>query len=164
MNAAARSFENVEAKVYGGELAYSLAIVPSLLLTGGGCYARGIKEARPAFGTLDLDLAEMPPVRVRTALRYGESRFFGEVETILAGAQRRTDSELKESPTPGYSVVNLKAGVHTKKVKFAAGIDNLFNRFYYEHFSYQRDPFRLMTKVPEPGRSVYFNLAYGVFD
>jgi len=164
INAAARSFENVQAKIYGGELAYSFAIVPSLLLTGGGCYARGRKDALPAFGISDPDLAEMPPVRVRTALRYGESRFFGEVENILAGSQRRTDSELKESPTAGYSVVSVKAGVHTKKLKFAAGIDNLLNRFYYEHFSYQRDPFRLMTKVPEPGRSLYFTLTYGVFD
>jgi len=164
VNVAARSFENVQARIYGAELAYSLAIVPSLMLTGGGSYARGIKEPRPAFGIFDRDLAEMPPVRVRTALRFGEKRFFGEVENIVAGAQRRTDSELKESPTAGYSVVNLKAGLHTRKIKFAAGIDNLGNRFYYEHFSFQRDPFRMMTKVPEPGRSVYFTLAYGVFD
>ncbi|MFB3903190.1 MAG: TonB-dependent receptor domain-containing protein [Acidobacteriota bacterium] len=163
-NAAARSFENVEAKIYGGEVAYSFAIIPSLLLTGGGCYARGIKEPRPASGILDRDLAEMPPLRVRTALRYGERRFFGEVENVLAGSQRRIDAELKESPTAAYSVVNLKAGVHTKKLKLAIGVDNLANRFYYEHFSFQRDPFRLMTKVPEPGRNLYFTLVYGVFD
>ena len=164
MNTAARSYENVEARIYGGEVAYSVSILPSLLVTGGGCYARGIKDPRPEFGILDRDLAEMPPVRVRTALRYGDSRFFGEAESIVAGAQKRTDSELKESPTPGYSVINLKAGIHTKKIKFSAGFDNLLNRFYYEHFSFQRDPFRSMTKVPEPGRSVFFTFAYGVFD
>jgi len=164
MNTGARSYQNVDAKIYGGELAYSVGILPSLLLNGGVSYTRGTKETSLTTGIRDADLAEMPPLRARTALRYGDSCFFGEVEHILAGSQKWIDSDLKEDPTAGYGVVSLKAGLHTKKVKLAGGIDNLFNRFYYEHFSFQRDPFRLGTKVPEPGRSIYFTIAFGIFD
>jgi iron complex outermembrane receptor protein len=36
-------------------------------------------------------------------------------------------------------------------------VQNLFDRTYVEHLSYQRDPFAAGFKVPEPGRS--FQLA-----
>jgi iron complex outermembrane receptor protein len=39
------------------------------------------------------------------------------------------------------------------------GVDNLLNRYYYEHCSYQRDPFRLGTVVPEPGRAAFITLS-----
>ncbi|MEN6602207.1 MAG: hypothetical protein ABFD86_07305 [Bryobacteraceae bacterium] len=39
-------------------------------------------------------------------------------------------------------------------------MDNLTNRFYYERYSYQRDPFRLGAKIPEPGRSLFLTVSY----
>ena len=102
----------------------------------------------------------MPPIKSRAALRYGNRRFFAEFEGIAVNAQSHLDTDLGEQRTPGYAFFNLKAGVHTRKVNVAVGIENLFNRFYYEYFSFQRDPFRLGTKVPEPGRNVYLTVSY----
>ena len=161
MNSAARSYENVPARMYGGELAYHLVLSRTMALLGGLSYTRGSKEPIPAARILDRDLAEIPPLKSRTALRYGARRFFAEVESLLANAQGRVDSDLREQRTPGYAVVNLKTGLHTSKIDLALGIDNLLDRFYYEHFSYQRDAFRTGTKVPEPGRSVFLTISYG---
>jgi len=41
-----------------------------------------------------------------------------------------------------------------------AGIDNVFDKKYYEYLSYQRDPFATGVKVPEPGRTFYVNVSY----
>ena len=39
-------------------------------------------------------------------------------------------------------------------------IANIFDKSYFEHLSYQRDPFRSGTRVPEPGRNVFVNMLY----
>ena len=160
MNPAARSFANVDARMYGGEVSYSAALSRGLLLTGGVSYTRGTKDAIPELRILSRDIAEMPPLKSRAALRYGNRRFFGEVEGIAMRAQHRVDADMRELATPGYAVMNFKAGVHSGKLNFAAGVSNLFDRFYYEHCSYQRDPFRSGARVPEPGRSLFLTASY----
>lgn len=159
MNSAARSFANLDARMYGGELTYSVGLSRSLLWLGGLSYVRGIKDTLPRRRITDPDLAEIPPLKSRAALRYGSRIFFAEVEGIAARAQRRVDSDLRELATPGYAVINLKTGVHHRRVQAAIGLDNVTNRFYYEYCSFQRDPFRSGAKVPEPGRSAYVNLS-----
>jgi iron complex outermembrane receptor protein len=160
MNPAARSFENVDARLYGGEVSYNLRLSRSLLFRGGTSYTVGEKSARPEAMIFSTNLAEMPPLKSRAVLRYGTRVFFAEVEGLAVNAQKRVDADLKESPTPGYGTLGFKIGVQTAKLNLAAGVDNVFDRFYYEHLSFQRDPFRLGTKVPEPGRSFFFNCAY----
>lgn len=159
-NSAARSFENTNARLYGGELTYSAGLGRAVLLSGGLSYSRGTKDAKPSRRIFDSNLAEMPPLKARAALRYGNRRFFVETEGLAARAQDRVDSDLREGRTPGYAILNLKTGVHTRTFNLAVGIDNLFDRFYYEHFSYQRDPFRSGAKVPEPGRSLFVTVSY----
>ena len=141
-------------------MGYSLSPHRALLLSGGISYSRGSKDPQPAIGILTSNLAEMPPLKSRAALRYGNRLLFVEVENVSTLAQAKVDTDLKEQRTPGYAVWNAKAGIHTNKLKITAGVDNLANRFYYEAFSYQRDPFRLGTKIPEPGRSLFLTASY----
>jgi iron complex outermembrane receptor protein len=159
-NMMAKSYENVDAKLYGGELTYSVGITRSLLLLGGTSYSVGINTPRPKYNIFSTNLAEIPPLKNRTVLRYGTKRFFGEVEGTGVDAQNRVDTDLGEMKTPGYFTMGLKAGLHTSKINLAAGIDNLLNRFYYEYLSYQRDPFRSGVKIPEPGRNVYLTVSF----
>jgi iron complex outermembrane recepter protein len=151
MNAGARSFENVDATMRGAELSWSVALRRSLLLAGGASYTRGEKRSGGY-------LPEMPPPKSRAALRYGARRFFAEVEALGSWRQDKVDAVLREERTPGYALLNFKAGIHSRRTNVAAGVDNLLNRYYYEHFSYQRDPFRTGTRVPETGRSVFITL------
>ena len=94
------------------------------------------------------------------ALRYGTRRLFGEVEGLAVHAQNNIDSDLKEQPTASYFLLNLKGGFHSEKWRLTGGIDKLLDRFYYEPFSYQRDPFRSGVRIPEPGRNIYCILSY----
>lgn len=160
MNTNARSYENVDAKLYGGELSYSVRIARSLLFLGGTSYSVGTKKAKPEALIFSTDLAEIPPLKSRAVLRYGTKITFAEVEGLAVNAQRGVDTDLKELGTPGYATMGFKIGARTTRLNLAAGLDNLFNRFYYEHLSFQRDPFRLGVKVPEPGRGFYLTCGY----
>ena len=53
----------------------------------------------------------------------------------------------------------IRGGIHHKRLNLTAGVDNVFDRFYYDHLPYQRDPFRTGVRIPEPGRSLYVNLS-----
>jgi iron complex outermembrane receptor protein len=159
MNPSARSYENVDAHMYGGEVAYSVGLTRSLLLSGGLSCTRGVQYAKPAAGLSRTDMAEMPPFRSHASLRYGRSVFFAEVNAIAVARQDRIDSALQEQPTAGYALLGIKAGIHYKLWNIAAGIDNLTDRFYYEHLSYQRDPYRSGVRMPEPGRAIFLNIS-----
>ena len=78
----------------------------------------------------------------------------------MQATQDRVDSDLGETKTSGWAVVNLKAGGELGGLRVVAGVDNLLDKFYYEHLSYLRDPFSTGSKVPEPGRSFYLNVSY----
>jgi iron complex outermembrane receptor protein len=139
----------------GGELSYSVGLSREWLLLGGLSYTRGTKAINPQAKILDHDFAEMPPLKSRTALRFGRKKFFGELEGLAVNAQNHVDADLLETRTPGYFILSFKGGIRFEKMRFTAGVENLFNRYYYEHFSYQRDPFRSGVRVPEPGRTLY---------
>jgi iron complex outermembrane receptor protein len=159
MNSAARSYEGVEAQIYGGELSYSVEFIRSLLLSGGVSYTRGKQFAKPEAGLPGGNIAEMPPLKSRAALRYGRSQFFAEINGLVSARQNNIDIRLREQTTAGYALLGLKAGIHHRQWDFSGGVDNLANRFYFEHLSSQRDPFRTGVRIPEPGRTFYLNLS-----
>ena len=150
----ARSFRNVDATFYGGEINLNLFLPFDLYLQGGFFYTWARDD------TFDKPLTEIPPLQGRIAARYDIERYFAEVEGVFADDQRRVDSDLNEENTPGWGIMNLKAGIRHKKLDIFAGVHNVFDRQYFEHLSFQRDPFRTGIKVPEIGRNVYLNLAY----
>ena len=53
-----------------------------------------------------------------------------------------------------------KAGISYRNFTLNAGVENLFDKKYYEHFSYVRNPLSTGVKVPEPGRSFYVSASY----
>jgi iron complex outermembrane receptor protein len=123
-------------------------------------YVQARKETKPEKNINSSRVAEIPPLKTRLALRYDKGMYFGEVETILSATQSRVDRDLKEEKTSGYGVVNVKVGGNFRGFTLTAGIDNVLDKKYFEHLSYQRDPFRSDFKVPEPGRTFYVNVSY----
>ncbi|MCX8059656.1 MAG: TonB-dependent receptor, partial [Aquificaceae bacterium] len=95
----------------------------------------------------------------RLGLRYDTGLWFLEVETVATATQSRVDSDLGEQRTSGWGTVNLKAGINHKNLTLNAGVENLLDKQYFEHFSYIRHPFR-GARVPEPGRSFYLSATY----
>lgn len=84
---------------------------------------------------------------------------FAEVEGIFVAPQERVNSDLGELPSAGYGTANIKFGANFRRFAVRGGMNNVFNRLYYEFLSYQRDPFRNGSRVYEPGRNVYVNLS-----
>jgi iron complex outermembrane receptor protein len=104
---------------------------------------------------LDANLPEMPPLRASAALRYTCRFGFAELGGTGVARQGLVDTDLKETPTAGYGLMNVRLGVSYGKLSASFVVDNLFNRYYYEHLSYYRDPFASGVKIPEPGRNFF---------
>ena len=160
-NKKAMSYTNIDAYFYGFELSGSYAITETLFLEGSTAYTRGRKkDTYPEKNINDKDIAEIPPLTARLSLRYDTGTYFGEVEGILTATQNNVDSDLQEEKTSGYGIMNIKLGGEYKNFKVICGIKNVFDKLYYNHLSYLRNPFRSGVKVPEPGRTYYLTVSY----
>jgi iron complex outermembrane recepter protein len=161
MNAQARSYANVDATLSGGEVEGSLPILfGRVFVSGSVSYVRGTQDGDATRGIAKGPVAEMPPLRGRAAARYDDGRFFGSVEGVFAADQDRVDVSLNEARTPGWGVMNASAGIRRGRLRLTVSLANVFDRFYTESLSYQRDPFRSGVRVPEPGRSVVANASF----
>jgi len=163
-NLSARSYRNVDATMTGAEVQAVVSITDRLFAAGDVSFVQGRQAVDPAAGVNSEWLAEMPPARTRLALRY-ERRVtrgsaFVEVEGIYSAEQSNVDTDLRESETPEYALLNARVGGSFGRLRFAVGLSNLLNRTYMEHLSYQRDPFRTGAKVYEPGRNIHANVAF----
>jgi len=132
----ALSYQNIDAHIYGGDITAVGMLTDTVSVEAGVAYQRGKKDSG---NYTDSDLAEIPPLKTRLAVKYDNGTVFGQVEGIYASPQEDVDTDLNEQKT---------------------GIDNLFDKNYYTHLSYLRNPFSSGSKVPEPGRFVYMNVSY----
>ena len=160
MNTKARSYASTDAALRGLEVNTVVTLTDHLFFSGDASYVRGIQEAVPEEGILSRDMPEIPPVRIRSSLRYEASRFWADAEWVVSDGQSKVDTDLLETPTSGYGIVNIKGGARWRGLSVTAGVSNLLDRTYAEHLSYQRDPFRSGVKVNEPGRSFFVNVGY----
>ncbi|MCP4338876.1 MAG: TonB-dependent receptor [Desulfobulbaceae bacterium] len=150
----ARTYENVDARLWGAEFGSQIALPYDLFAKGTLSYVRGENT------DTDLPLAEMPPLSGSVSLRYDNGEYFTELIERFAAKQDRVDTSLDEDETAGWGVTDIKAGTNWKNWELIAGINNLFDKNYFNHLSYQRDPFRSGEKVPEIGQFFYMNLSY----
>jgi iron complex outermembrane receptor protein len=160
MNTLARSYTNNDATLWGGEISGALPITRQLSIAGDLSYVRGTQDEDPGRGITSRDLAEMPPLRLRTSMRFNAARGWAEVEAVFSSAQNRVDQDLLEESTPAWGVAHVACGAQWRELDFTLGVSNVFNRLYAEHLSYQRDPYRSGVQVNEPGRSIFGNVSY----
>lgn len=160
MNGHARTYINHDARMWGAEATVFAPLGKQLALQASVAWLRGSRDLDPLSGVVDRDLPELTPLSGSLALRWQPGRWYAELEGVAAGEQTRVDSGLNEAPTPGWAIANLRAGVELGRFWLTGGVDNLFDRTYREHLSYQRDPFRAGVAVPEPGRSFTLSVRY----
>lgn len=151
---AARSYRNIDALLYGGELSGQISLPSNFYLGGGLAVTRAENRAT------DKSLAEIPPLTGTVALRYDSGSWFVELSEKMAARQDRVDDALNEVETPGWAVTDIKAGATFDPWSLVAGVNNLFDRYYFSHLSYQRDPFRSGVRVPETGLLAFVTLTY----
>ena len=153
---------NIDAYTWGGEADAVYTLAPDWRLTGTLAYTRG--ENR----TDDQDLAQMPPLELRTGLDYTGTRWSaGALWRVVAAQNRYT---LKQGnivgqdlgPTDGFGLLSLNAGWRpTEAVLVSAGIDNLFDKTYAEHLSRGGAAvagYEQTTRVNEPGRTLWLKI------
>jgi len=155
-SATAKSYQNIDATMWGSELGTQISLPYDLFVKGTLSYVEGKNRDgnRP--------LSEIPPLSGSVGLRYDNGTAFCELIANMAREQDRVDSGLNEQRTPGWATTDLKAGVIYKSLSLYAGVYNLLDKHYYSHLSYLRDPFASGTgfKVPENGRNFYANITY----
>jgi iron complex outermembrane receptor protein len=160
MNSTARSYVNVDALQRGLEASASVTVRRPFSISGDVSYVRGTMTPRADLGVTSRDLAETPPLRARLRARVDDGRLFAELEGVASAEQTRVDRSLGEATTPAYGLANLTAGVRHGRVSVALGIANLFDTYFVEHLSFQRDPFRSGLRVAEPGRNLFVNASW----
>ena len=154
MNATYRSYQNINAIMWGYELSSQYALPMDLFLKGSLSYTWGDNRDKHQ------PLSEMPPLHGSIGIRYDNNAFFFEAVENLSSKQERTDPSLQELPTAGYVTTDMKTGFRFEKLAVYGGVNNLFDIQYYNYLSYQRDPFASGLKVPENGRNFYVTVQY----
>ncbi|MDD2273136.1 MAG: TonB-dependent receptor [Desulfuromonadaceae bacterium] len=149
-----KSYQNIHATMWGGELGSQVSLAYDLFLRASLSYVRARNE------TADTPLSEIPPLKGYVSLRHDNGTYFLEALENFAKKQNRVDTGLSESTTPGWVATDIKGGVNYRDITLTVGINNLFNKQYFSHLSYARDPFQSGIKVPENGRNAYFSLGY----
>jgi iron complex outermembrane receptor protein len=149
-----KSYQNIHATMWGAELGSQISLDYDLFLRGSLSYVAARNESAGS------PLSEIPPLRGTVSVRYDNGTFFLEALENLAREQDRVDASLTETTTSGWSTTDIKGGINYRSVSIIAGVNNIFDKYYYSHLSYARDPFQSGVKVPENGRNVYFTLAY----
>lgn len=150
----ARTYENIDAEIWGAEFGGQIALPFDLFAKGTLSYVHGENN------DTNQPLSEIPPLSGSLSLRYDNGSYFVEAMERFASAQDRVDTSLDEEETAGWGVTDVKAGVNWQRWGLTGGINNLFDKYYLSHLSYQRDPFQSGVKVPEMGLFVYLNLSY----
>jgi len=161
----ANIFENIDAKVYGGEISASIYATDDLTVDMGASYKRGKKEHALADQT-NTNLADMAPLRGNLALKYDyANNSTATLETIISDRWDTVDSDNGEQVLAGWAVLNAKVKhAVNKKFDFTLGINNILNKTYVQSNSYV--DLTLVTLggqamlLNEPGRYVYTNLDF----
>ncbi|MGQ0712187.1 MAG: TonB-dependent receptor [Gemmatimonadaceae bacterium] len=153
-------FTNTDAVLSGLEAEAEWSITPSVVAAATVSHVLGrFTEARdsiPVFNGTDTSFVAasgypplIPPLHGSASLRYERPRHFLGAHLAVAAAQRRIGDF--ETPTPGYAVVGLNAGMRivggSRLHSLTLRVDNVTDRVYRNHLS------RVKEIAPEAGRS-----------
>lgn len=97
-----------------------------------------------------------PPLMTRLKLSYEIEKFWASVQYNITARQNKISRSFDENPTPGYEIMDIKAGfVPMKNMNLGLGILNVFDQFYYHHltFAFNNQPDFGRTPITEPGRN-----------
>ena len=145
-------YVNGDATFYGAEASGSVALGRPLTLRASGSWLWGEDTAldEPALGVAPAS----GEVAVRWSPALGTSSvrgLFVEPAVRVVAEQDRVAATRGETPTDGYALVRLIAGVRVlNRVQLQAGVENLFDVAYTNHLN-AKNPFNGI-RVAEPGR------------
>ena len=139
-----RQFAATQARLAGVEGSITVEPVARVAFTASADYVNAQDTKR------NVPLPFTPPLRGLVRGSYQDGKYLGMIEWRMAARQDRLGDG--DTPTSGYAVMNVGAGVRLvqRGLVHNVGIhcDNVFNTTYRDHLSVIKD------FVPQPGRAV----------
>ncbi|CAK0756538.1 hypothetical protein WCLP8_2760001 [uncultured Gammaproteobacteria bacterium] len=152
-------FVNQEAQFYGVDLSGRVALWDSP--TYGQTEFSGVAGWVHGETTGDANgVYHLMPANARLALSQKLDGWSGAIEVQLVSDKDTADNLRKELQTPGYALLNLRAGYDWKQtVRVDVGVENVFDTKYYlpqggvSYGDYKLSNSTTVIGVPGPGRS-----------
>ncbi|MEX2530952.1 MAG: TonB-dependent receptor [Gemmatimonadota bacterium] len=149
-------YVNGDATFWGGEASVVQGVTDRVTLEASSAYlwARDDELDEPVLG--------IAPLSGRLGLRFedSEGRYYLEGTLLAVSDQDRAATTRGESPTDGYTTVDLGVGwAPGQGVNLRLGIENLLDEGYVNHLN-ARNPFTGI-RIPEPGRVFFVKISYG---
>ena len=166
-----KSYTNIDAHIWGGDIKASVDIRDGFSLEGGIAYQKGVKESFPDNNNDD-DLGQMAPLKGMLSLNYNSHEtlrdhdrgLFGSIEWVHSSASKHIDADAGEKPLEAWDSINLRMGYRYKSYSLNVGMDNLFDAQYMVANSYEWDVIGGSGANPaivsEPGRFIYATVGY----
>ncbi|MBF0355389.1 MAG: TonB-dependent receptor [Alphaproteobacteria bacterium] len=133
-NTAKLKFANMDAELHGIDLSghYALSNTPDygrFVMKGtlGWVQGRVLNAHHEESGFYHL-----MPLNSKLGLEHNLGGWNSVIETRLVDSKTQIDNLRREPKTPAYALFNLRSSYSWENITFGAGIDNLFNKLYYE--------------------------------
>jgi iron complex outermembrane receptor protein len=158
--AAALSYENTDAEIYGADANWNYRINHNWLADGVVSYVRGKRT------DIADDLYRIAPANARFSLRYQPDQGALQlmVESVVYSRQKHVANYNNEAQSSGFGIVNIGANwAVTENIQLRSGVKNLFDRFYTAHLSGRNrsgdSDIAIGEAIPGLGRAVYLSMA-----
>ncbi|HLF34016.1 MAG TPA: TonB-dependent receptor [Cyclobacteriaceae bacterium] len=108
-------------------------------------------------------LPEIPPLEATFSAHYRmfNGRLIPKITFRAVAGQHHISEAFYEPETPGFVLMHISGSAEiSKNIRILTGINNIFNRAYYEHLN--RKIIGTTAKLFEPGRTFFINLSLDI--
>ena len=128
--APALQFANVDAEIWGADLAWNMTLNKNWFLDGTVSYSRG-------RGTdISDNLYRLAPLNGSIGLTYAAGGWSVKPEVVVYARQDKVSFYNNEQASPGFELVNVAfAWNAARSWRLEARVDNLLNRTYQDHLA-----------------------------
>jgi len=126
----ALEFTNVDAKIYGADIAWKVQLREKLFIDGVASYVRGKRT------DVSDNLYRLAPLNASFVLNYVTEPVSLKAEVVAYAKQTRVSAYNNEQPSSGYGVMNASISWNpTKSIRLEAQISNILDRAYQNHLA-----------------------------
>lgn len=155
-------FANVDAEIYGADIAFGTRLVGPLRLDGVASYVRGKRR------DIHDNLYRIAPANARLALAWEAKSWSLTAEALAVAKQHKVSATNGEVSSKGYLTFNLFGyWIMRDGLRLDVGVENLFGKYYVEHLAgYNRNSgsdIALGARLPGTGRSGFIRLRWQSF-
>ena len=124
----ALEFANVDAEIWGADIAWKIDLNDHWYVDGIASYARGQRR------DVDDNLYRLAPPNASASLTWEADRISVSAEVVGYAKQDKVSSFNDEAPTPGYGIANtMLVWNPSEALRLEARVDNILDKAYQDH-------------------------------